>query len=487
MIGGGRRIVPLVAALLLVLAGAGSATAQLATGTQPAPSATDTGTGAAAPESEVRVAPVAGDAAIAARLQRILKASGWFRNPSVRVSEGIVFLDGVTDSEEHRNWAAQVARTTQDVVAVVDRIGVEPQVDWSFAPAWSEIRTLALEAQRVLPLLILAGLVLVVTWVLARLVAWLARLAFRRRIPSPLLLDVLGRAFAIPVVVVGIYLILQVAGLTRLALTVLGGTGLVGLVIGFAFRDIAENFLASLLLSMRNPFRMDDLVRIGEHEGVVQNLNTRSTLLFTLDGNHIQIPNATVYKSVIVNYSSSDSRRTDFVVGIGYDNSTSEAQAVISRLLREHPAVKQDPLPLVLVDELGASTVNLRVYFWFDGKTYSPIKLRSALMRQTKQALIENGISMPDEAREVIFPNGVPIHRLGSVAVATEPKERPEEAPPRQNLAGAEADDTAAEGGLANEDILGEAAGAKVPEAQENLLEVRPRPGEAGTPAAPKT
>ena len=487
MIAGGRRIAPLLAAFLIVLAGAGSATAQLATGTQPAPPATGAGTDA--PESKVRVAPVAGDAAIAARLQRILKASGWFRNPSVRVSEGIVFLDGVTDSEEHKAWAAQVARTTQDVVAVVDRVTVEPQVDWNFAPAWNEVRTLALEAQRLLPLLVLAALVLVVTWVLARLVARLARLALRRRVPSPLLLDVLGRAFAIPVVVVGAYLILQAAGLTRLALTVLGGTGIIGLVIGFAFRDIAENFLASLLLSMRNPFRMDDLVRIGEHEGVVQNLNTRSTLLFTLDGNHIQIPNATVYKSVIVNYSSSDSRRTDFVVGIGYDNSTSEAQAVISRLLREHPAVKQDPLPLVLVDELGASTVNLRVYFWFDGKTYSPIKLRSALMRQTKQALIENGISMPDEAREVIFPNGVPIHRAAPTALDRGREEPREPAAPRTTPA-EEAVDTAAEGGLANEDILGQAVGAKVPEAQENLLEERLRAGPPdvrAVPAVPKT
>ena len=166
-------------------------------------------------------------------------------------------------------------------------------------PAWDELRRLAQEGQRVLPLLALALVVFFITWLVAALVARLARLVFRKRVTSPLLLTVIARAFAILIVVLGLYLILQVVGLTRLALTVLGGTGLLGLVLGFAFRDSAENFLASLLLSIRNPFNMGDLVRIGDDEGIVRNLNTRSTLLFTLDGNHVQIPNATAYKSVI--------------------------------------------------------------------------------------------------------------------------------------------------------------------------------------------
>ena len=108
---------------------------------------------------------------------------------------------------------------------------------------------------------------------------------------------------------------LRVAGLTQLALTVLGGTGLIGIIIGFAFRDIAENFLASLLLSMRNPFNGGDLIEVAGYTGIVQNLNTRSTVLLTLDGNHVQIPNATVYKSTIKNYSSIPSRRAEFLVG----------------------------------------------------------------------------------------------------------------------------------------------------------------------------
>ncbi len=261
--------------------------------------------GDAGPQSEVLVEPKAADQAIARRLQRILEASGWFEAPRVEVQEGLVFLDGTTTSGEHRDWAANVARRAQDVVAVVNRIEVRPQADWSFEPARQEVHRLADGAQRALPILVLAAVVLALTWLAARLVGRLARRLLGGRIASPLLMTVVARGAAVPVVLVGIYLVLQFAGLTRLALTVLGGTGLAGLVIGFAFRDIAENFLASLLLSVRNPFNMGDLVRIGEQEGIVRNLNTRSTLLFTLDGNHVQIPNAAVYKSVITNYSTS--------------------------------------------------------------------------------------------------------------------------------------------------------------------------------------
>ncbi|WP_224405848.1 mechanosensitive ion channel domain-containing protein [Afifella sp. IM 167] len=424
-----------------------------------------------AAQGEVLVEPRAGDSAIEARLRRILQASEWFRDPAVRVSEGIVFLDGVTQTEERREWAGRVARTTQDVVAVVNRIEVRPAAEWDFTPAWEEVRLLALKGQRALPLLVLALLVLAVTWLAGRLVAGAARWAFGQRITTPLLLTIVARAFAIPVVLIGLYLVLQFAGLTRLAVTLLGGTGLVGLVIGFAFRDIAENFLASLLLSVRNPFKMGDLVKIGGETGIVRNLNMRMTLLFTLDGNHVQIPNATVYKSVITNFTSSASRRTDFVIGIGYDAQTSEAQSIISGVLAAHPAVKAEPMPLVLVDELGSATVNLRVYFWFDGKTYSPIKLRSAVMRQIKEALLMRGISMPDESREVIFPQGLPVYRMDrpETAGATRPHAPAREARPTPAVA-VEGEHSAAEGGLANEDILREEEASTEPEAEENLL-----------------
>jgi small conductance mechanosensitive channel len=421
------------------------------------------------PKQPVTVTPAAQDAEIAERLTRIMLATGWFAAPRVSVRDGVVFLDGATETADYRDWAGDLAQNTEGAVAVVNRIKVEADIGTTFGRAADEATRLYRRAVEAWPLAVLVAVILFATWALAKLVGMAARRFFTGRIPSPLLFSIVVRAFTIPVFLLGLYFVLQVAGLTRLALTVLGGTGLAGIILGFAFRDIAENFLASLLLSVRNPFSGGDLIEVAGHTGIVQNLNTRSTVLLTLDGNHVQIPNATVYKSTIKNYSSIPSRRAEFVVGIAYDSSATRAQSLIADILKEHPAVLNAPEPLVLVDELGAATVNLRVTYWFDSATYSPAKINSALMRLTKNCLLKNGVELPDAAREVIFPKGIPLASLPQASAAA-PAAAEREAPFEE--AGAA---TEAEGDLTSEstDMRAQPDGGAVPEATENLLKQR--------------
>jgi small-conductance mechanosensitive channel len=357
-----------------------------------------------APKTPVTVIPAANDRDISRRLEGILKSTGWFEAPRVSVREGVVSLDGTTDTQEHKNWAGDLAGKTQDVVAVVNRIKVQTDVGSTLERAGAEFEGLYRQTAQSWPLIVLSIVILIIAWLLAKLVALLARRFLSRRVTSPLLLTVMARAFSFPVFLLGIYFILQVAGLTRLALTLLGGTSLIGIMIGFAFRDIAENFLASLLLSARNPFRTGDLVEVAGHTGIVQNLNTRTTILLSLEGSHVQIPNAIVYKNTIENFSSNSNRRATFTVGIGYESSAAKAQKLISQILHQHPAVLATPEALVLVEELGAATVNLRVIYWFDGTTHSADKINSALLRQTKNILHDGEIVLPDPAREAAFP-----------------------------------------------------------------------------------
>lgn len=414
--------------------------------------------------SPVKVEPTAEDADIASRLTRILQSTGWFKNPQAIVREGVVTLDGTAKTQENRGWAGDLAAKTEGVVAVINRIETEADVVSTFEFAREEFGGLAWQAAQAWPLVALAMAIIALAWVISRLVGVLARRFFATRVESPLLLAVVVKLFAIPVFLLGVYFVLQVAGLTRLALTVLGGTGIAGIVLGFAFRDIAENFLASLLLSVRNPFRKGDFIEVAGHQGIVQNLNTRSTVLLTLDGNHVQIPNSTVYKSTITNFSTNESRRTEFVIGIGYDSSTAKAQALIIDVLRNHPAVLSQPEPLVLVDELGPTAVNLKVSYWFDSSTYAPNKINSALLRISKDALLHAGIELPDPAREVVFPRGVPITRAPK-NIETEASQRRRRGAKRDKPQ----DVTASEGNLANEcpDLDDVEA---IPEASENLL-----------------
>jgi small-conductance mechanosensitive channel len=362
--------------------------------------------------AKVDIKPLARDEEIVQRLRAVLIATEWFTDPEVRVEEGVVFLSGRVGSVELKKWASDLARNTQDVVAVANRMEVTEPPVWDFSPAAEGMTKLWRDFVRTLPLFVFGLLILALSIGAGSIVTRVMRMFLRTRIRARLLLNVLSGMAGLITFLFGIYVILRVAGLTQLALSVIGGTGLVGLALGIAFRDITENFLASIFLSLQRPFEKGDLVEVSGMTGYVQQLNIRTTILMTLDGNLVQIPNASVYKSNIRNFTVNPNRREDFIVGIGYDASISEAQEIARTVLADHPAILNDPEPMVLADSMGTSTINLRIYFWLNGHEHSWLKVRSSVIRLTKVAFQKNGVSMPDEAREIVFPSGVPVMLL---------------------------------------------------------------------------
>jgi small conductance mechanosensitive channel len=417
-----------------------------------------------APE-RVDVRPVARDEEISERLQNILESTSWFTSPNVTVQNGVVFLTGQTESTEFKKWAGDLARNTQDVAAVVNQITLlEPSI-WNFEPALAGLRAQGRSIVRALPLMLFSLFVLFIAALFAQLAVSLSRYLLHRRLPNKLLVNVIARGIGVGVFLIGLYIVFQIAGLTRIALTVIGGTGLLGLVLGIAFRDITENFLSSIFLSMQNPFHTGDLVEIDDTMGFVQLLTTRATVIMTLEGNHVQIPNATVYKSKIFNYTSNPNRRVGFTVGIGYEDKITTAQELVMGVLAEHPAVLKEPEPLVLVDNLGSATVNLQIYFWVDGSQHGWQKVRSSAIRLVKRTFQNAHISMPDEARELIFPHGVTVRLVepGDTDIMAEDKAQLEP----------ETISTEAEGGLRSEagEIERQARHSRTPEEGENLLD----------------
>lgn len=410
-----------------------SVAAQPLVGGEAKPVPANAADGQAAFPGKVEVQPVAGDDEIRQRIADILGTTGWFGEPGVTVQEGIVFLEGTTEKDASRQWAEELAKNTEGVVAVVNEIEVAPTTVWDFDPTIKVLKDLARGFLRSLPLIAVVVVVFAISWIAAKFTVNVLRRGRLARSRSRLLREVMARAGGMLVLVAGLYLVLRIAGLAQLALTVLGGTGLLGLVLGIAFRDITENFLASLFLSFQQPFREGDLIEVASVTGYVQRLTSRTTVLMTLDGNQLQIPNAAVFKSTIRNFTSNPNRREDFVVGIGYDDPIAFAQEVALKVLAEHPVVLKEPEPQVLVESLGPSTVNLRVYFWLDGGRHSWLKVKSSVIRLVKRAFQDSGISLPDEAREVTFPHGVPVRMIegkdaGEAAnrVPTKPPAEPE-------------------------------------------------------------
>lgn len=361
------------------------------------------------PDGAVQIDAVASDDDIQQRLERIYATTRWYQDLEVRVDEGVVFLRGTCIRSDQCEWATNLARRTEGVVGVANQMQVSDSVDWNIEPALGTVESLARASIRQLPLIVLGLLVLVLTFLLAGLTRLIAGRLLARRLDNMILLQVMTTLSVLPVIVIGLYVFLQVAGLSRLAATVLGGTGLLGLIIGIAFRDIAENSLASILISVKRPFRIGHQIRIDNDEGFVQSVTMRGTLLMTAAGNHVHIPNARIYKSTVYNFSANPRTRFDFAVGIDYGDSTARAQEVCLGVLQEHPNVLNDPEPLVLVENLGASSVGLRVYFWVLTREHSGLKVRSSVIRKVKAAIDAAGLTMPDDAREVIFPRPVSI------------------------------------------------------------------------------
>jgi len=468
-------------ALLLTLA-FGALTASVAA-QEPVGSAAHAQKAPASGTEELSPAPAPGDVnpgarddEIRDRLQSVLDATEWFTDPQVHVEEGVVFLNGPVETVELKKWAGDLASKTQDVVAVANRMEVLEARVWDFGPAWAGLLVMWRNFIRSLPLFAFALVILALSVGAGLLTTRAARTFLEARIRAKLLRNVIARGAGVLVFVFGLYIVLRVSGLTQLALTVVGGSGLIGLALGIAFREITENFLASIFLSMQRPFETGDLIDVAGVTGYVQQLNVRTTIVITLDGTLVQIPNATVYKSNLSNFTTNSNRREDFVVGIGYNDSINAAQEIARKVLVDHPAILMDPEPSVLAESLGSSTINLRVYFWLNGREHSWLKVRSSVIRLVKGAFQQNGISMPDDAREIVFPNGVPVTvvdaqatavRSGSVRKVGAPAEPPEEVA---------AVSTRAEAGLYSE------AGAIEEQAQQaQLLKV----GENLLPAAP--
>ena len=368
----------------------------------------ETTTETPAPE-QVDVRPEAADSEIRDRLSGILAATGWFVDTEVEVNEGVVFLRGSTETDDFKRWAGDLARNTQDVAAVVNQIQVIEPDFWNYEPALSGMRELWRSIMRAIPFWVFGLFVVVIFWGLSFFVAKVTRASLRKRDMNTLLQNIVSKGVAVIVFLLGLYIIFHIAGLAGVALTVLGGTGLLGIVLGIAFRDITENFLASIFLSIQNPFHAGDLVQIDGTTGFIERLTIRATLLMTLDGNHIQIPNSTVYKSTILNYTSNPNQRSTFTIGIGYADSIITAQEIGAKVLEGHPAVLKEPEPWILVDKLAASTVNLRFYFWVNAHKHNIFKVKSSVLRLMKTAYMNEGISMPDNARERVFPGGVPV------------------------------------------------------------------------------
>ncbi|MEO7317386.1 MAG: mechanosensitive ion channel family protein, partial [Chthoniobacteraceae bacterium] len=180
--------------------------------------------------------------------------------------------------------------------------------------------------------------------------------------------------------------------------------GLSSVAIGFAFRDILQNFLAGILLLWNEPFRIGDQIKMGDFEGEVISVETRATMIRTYDGRRIVIPNGDLFTNPVFVNTAFDQRRVEYDVGIGYGDDIARARALILEALREVEGILDDPAPEVLVYEFGGSSVNLRVRWWIaPPRRKELLHSRDAVLEAIKNKLLASGIDLPFPTQHVLF------------------------------------------------------------------------------------
>jgi uncharacterized membrane protein/small-conductance mechanosensitive channel len=360
----------------------------------------------------------ASDRDIERRLKQLYLTVDGLKNVRVEVNAGVVELSGEVTSRAAHDQALALARRVQSVVDVQDRLDESTDLKSRLIPAADNLLEQVVGLVAWLPLLGVAGIVVVGFWWLARLIACSTPLdrLFRH---NPFLRDLVRQVVRLLIFAIGLVLALQILDASRLLTTLLGAAGVMGLALGFALRDTVENYIASLLLSLRQPFAHNDHVVIEGCEGRVLRLTPRATILMTLDGNHTRIPNAKVYKAVIVNYTRNPKRRFGFDVGVDTAQNLAEAQELAARTLQGMEGVLDDPAPYCTVETLGDSNVILRMYGWVDQRQADFLRVRSEAIRLVKRAYDEAGIVMPEPIYnlKVLAPGA----GIASVSVADTP------------------------------------------------------------------
>ena len=349
----------------------------------------------------IPVAETVSDDSVRHKLERLLPKYPGVRKIGVEVDDGVVTLTGHVADNEVRDRLREFVRRVQGVNLVLNHTKTDVQVLTAREYALKQIHGYwDVIARKWLLCVFAVGLVLAAS-ALARLFKRYSDTLLTPFTGNLLLRSVLGSVIAVLIVIGGLLAALHLLGMTEAVLSFLGLAGVVTLAVGFAFRDIAENFIASVMLGVRRPFRVGDFIEIAGKAGVVKSLNTRATVLVTLDGSQVRIPNAMIFKETLVNKTASSSVRGSFDVVIPWDASIATATEAITKALCAHEGFEEDPPPRTLVEAVEPGGIRLRSYFWFPARGVDRLKLLSDAQLAVKVALQKAGVT-PVPARMIV-------------------------------------------------------------------------------------
>ena len=269
--------------------------------------------------------------------------------------------------------------------------------------AWQQLMQMVRGTIELIPNIVIAILVFIIFWFVAKFTRRIIKNVTRKKQSRNLGL-VLARLAQGFIILIGAFIALAIVVPSFKPGDLVQLLGVSGVAVGFAFRDILQNFLAGILILITEPFTLEDQIVFGEFEGTVEHIQTRATIIRTYDGRRIVIPNAELFTNSVTVNTAFDKRRLQYDIGVGYGDDLVEAKKIILDVLRNNTDTLQDPGPEALVVDLADSTINIRARWWVSPpRQADSMKSQDEILTAINEKLVAAGIDLPFPTQQVLF------------------------------------------------------------------------------------
>ncbi|HEV7333417.1 MAG TPA: mechanosensitive ion channel family protein [Flavisolibacter sp.] len=257
---------------------------------------------------------------------------------------------------------------------------------------------------RMLPNLLLAALVIVVGFYLSKIISRFARKTFNRLSHGAVITNLFGSFVYIFCIGVTLFIALSILGLDKALTSMLAGAGIAGLAFAFAFQDIAANFMSGILITLRRPLRVGDVVKVKDYMGKVQTVNLRDTVVMTFQGQMVIIPNKEVLQNPIENFSLLGKRRMDLTVGVSYGENLQKVKDLTLEAVSSISGLSPGDSITFFYEEFADSSINFSIRIWVATPEQPDyLRVRSEAIQKIKKAYDEAGITIPFPIRTLDF------------------------------------------------------------------------------------
>ena len=346
----------------------------------------------------VAVENVTEDAKIEQRIAEILKASEWFSDVQVTSTHGFVVLSGKATTDENAAWAEAITLKTKDVIGVKNELAIESVVSFSesMSTVGASLSKLYQDFLLRLPFIVAGIGILIATYFVSLALKFLlAKVLDSRKHIRASLKDLIKQLAIITLWIAGFLMATVVVfpGMTPAkALTVLG---LGSVAIGFAFKDIFENFFAGVLILWKYPIEKGDVIEHDDNVGKVEEITIRNTLIRKSDGELVVAPNASLFKSNVEVLTNRKKRRVRIMCGVAYDEDIAESREVIRAAVAGCESVSGPKSVEVFANEFADSSINFEIAWWTGSAPVEIRKSRDEVIEAVKKALDDAGIEIP--------------------------------------------------------------------------------------------